>query len=137
MKLAQRRIGIGRIVISSFLIGFAALAIWQALFHGAGDRKDLRYQGWKLGIYPMDLDQATSTMIGDVHPERLVVGKTKDQLIKKFGYATPIDQAPQYVKYCFFNSPYYGKQVFMLRHSNWMVLMKDGRAEQLLLVKGC
>jgi len=85
----------------------------------------------------MDLDKATSTMVGDIHPDRLVVGKTKEELVKKFGYVTTLDNASEYLKYCYFNSPYYGKQVLILRSSNWMVLMKNGRAADLILVKGC
>jgi hypothetical protein len=107
------------------------------MYHGPGDRKDLRYQAWKLGLYPFDLDQATSTMVGDISPDRLVVGKTKEELIKKFGFVTPLDQASAYIKFCYFNSPYYGKQVLILRHSDWMVVMQGDRAVDLVLLKGC
>lgn len=107
------------------------------MFHGPNDTKDLRYQGWRLGIFPFDLDQATSTMIADAHRDDLVIGKTKEELIRKFGYLTPLDQASQYIKYCYFNSPYYGKLVLILRNSEWMVIMKNDRAEELVLVEGC
>ena len=113
------------------------LASWQALYHGPGDRKDLRYQMWKLGLYPMDLDQATSTMVGDIFPDRLVVGKTREELVRKFGYVTSLENSSDYIRYCYFNSPYFGTPVLILRRSNWMVLMKDGRAASLILVKGC
>ena len=126
-----------RPLIATVLLIVTGLALWQTLYHGPGDRKDLRYQAWKIGLLPMDLDKATSTMVGDIHPDRLVVGKTKEELVKKFGYVTTLDNASEYLKYCYFNSPYYGKQVLILRSSNWMVLMKNGRAADLILVKGC
>lgn len=113
------------------------ITIWQLTYDSPGDRKDLRYQGWKLGIYPMDSAEALGTMTHDISPDRLVVGKTKEELIKKFGYISTIDQSSTYVRYCLFNSSYTGKQVFTLRSSNWMVLMNNGRATDLILVKGC
>jgi hypothetical protein len=131
-KTIARKFFIGIVVCS-----IAGLGLWEAVYHNPGDRKDLRYQAWKLGIYPMDLDQATSTMVGDIFPDRLVVGKTREQLVKKFGYVTDYDQASDYVKYCYVNSPYFGKRVIILRRSNWMVVMNNGRATDLVLVKGC
>lgn len=111
--------------------------MWQLTYDSPGDRKDLRYQGWKLGLYPMNTDKALSTMTHDVFPDTLVVGKTKDELIRKFGYVSTLDQASTYVRYCYFNYPHNEEQVLILRSSNWMVLMKNGRATDLLLVKGC
>ena len=119
------------------LLVIVGIALWQVTYSSPGDRKDLRYQAWKLGLYPFDLDQATSTMTGDISPDRLVVGKTKEELIRKFGYVTPLEQASEYIKFCYTNSPYYGKQVLILRHSDWMVVMEDNHAVNLVLVKGC
>jgi len=135
--MGKQKLRVGRIVVGTVLVLVLGLAFWQVLYHSPGDRKDLRYQAWKLGLYPMDLDEATSTMVGDIYPDRLVVGKTEEELIKKFGYVTTLENASEYVKYCYFNSPYNGKQVLILRKSDWMVLMKDGRATDLILVKGC
>jgi hypothetical protein len=135
--MGKQRFRVGKIIVATVLVLVLGLAFWQALYHGQGDRKDLRYQAWKLGLYPMDLDGATSTMVGDIYPDRLVVGKTEEELIRKFGYVTTLEDASEYVKYCYLNSPYYGEQVLILRKSNWMVLMKDGRATDLILVKGC
>jgi hypothetical protein len=121
----------------SVVLIFLGVALWEALFHGPNDTKDLRYQGWRLGIYPFSLDQATSTMILDVHRDDLVIGKTRGELVKRFGYVISLDQASDYIKYCYSNSDYRGKQVLFLRKSNWQVVMKNGRAEELVLVKGC
>jgi len=65
-----------------FLIA-AGFALWQVQYGHADDLKDLRYQAWRLGLYPMDLDQATSTMVGDMGPDRLVVGKSLSLVWKR------------------------------------------------------
>jgi hypothetical protein len=95
------------------------------------------YIGWRLGLPTVDQDRALGTMVGDVHRETLVIGKTKNELIRKFGYVTSLNEASEYIKYCYNNSDYRGKQVLFLRRSNWQVVMKDGRAESIVLVKGC
>jgi hypothetical protein len=132
---------IGRVSARSLVIAicviFCAMAGWEVMFHGSNDTKDLRYQGWKLGIFPFDLDQATSTMILDAHRDELVLGKTRADLATRFGYVTSLAEASDYIKYCYNNSDYLGKQVLFLRRSNWQVVMNDDHAVDLVLVKGC
>jgi len=110
---------------------------WELLYHGPAEPKDLRYKAWKLGVYPMDPEKALETMVGDTFPDKLVVGKTEAELRNQFGYLTPLDRASEYVKYCYNNSDRRGQIVFALRDTNWTVVMKDGRAQELVLVKGC
>ncbi len=123
------------LAILSILILFPLA--WELLYHGPDEPKDLRYKGWKLGVYPMNPDKALETMVGDTYPDKLVVGKTEAELKKKFGYVTPLERTSEYVKYCYNNSDRRGQDVLMLRNSNWMVVMKNGRAQELVLVKGC
>jgi hypothetical protein len=66
-------------VILSFIVG------WILMFPSRGDPKNIQYILWKAGIYRMPIEVAADTMIGDVHPEELVVGKTKAQLQNRFG----------------------------------------------------
>ena len=106
-------------------------------FHGPGEPKDLRYLGWKLGVYPQNVDEALDTMIADSHRDNLVLGKTKEQLIKRFGFVSSVSEADEYVNYCYDNSQYRGKPVLFLRKSHWMVSLENGRANILVLVKGC
>lgn len=120
---------VGALVIS--------IGVWELLYHNA-DPKDLRYKGWKLGIYPMDPDSALETMVGDVHRDDLVIGKTEAELIKKFGYVIPVSQADDgYYGSCYRTSGRPSQPALVLRNSIWMVLMKDGRAVDLVLLKGC
>lgn len=97
----------------------------------------VRYWAWKHGLVQMDLDRALNEMVNDPGRDSIVVGKTEPELRAKFGFTLPVDQASSYVQYCYKNSPYTTSHVFMLRHSNWMVLMRDGKAAQLLRVSGC
>lgn len=63
--------------------------------------------------------------------------QTEPELRAKFGFTLPVEQASPYVQYCYKNSQYTKDHVFMLRHSDWMVLMRDNKAAQLLRVSGC
>lgn len=121
---------------AALIVTVLGLAGWQFLIVGPGDPRDLRYQAWKLGVYPLGIDDALDTMIEDPHRDSIVIGKTKEQLASRFGF---VSSAPGngYIKYCFDNSPYRGKSVLFIRNSNWMVLMKDGTADGLVRAKGC
>jgi hypothetical protein len=109
---------------------------WWATYPGP-DPKGFMYIGWRLGLPTLNEDLALGSMVGDIHREDLVIGKTQDELIKRFGYLTSLDDTGGYNKFCYNNSDYKGKQVLFLRRSNWMVVMKDGKAADLVLVKGC
>ena len=107
------------------------------LRRGPTERTTVRYWAWKHGLVQMDLDRAVDEMVNDPGRDGLVVGKTEPQLRAKFGFTLPVEQASLYVQYCYKNSQYTKDQVFMLRHSNWMVLMRDNKAAQLIRVSGC
>lgn len=96
-----------------------------------------RYWAWKHGLAKMDADRALAEMVSDPNRDSIVVGKTEPELVAKFGFTLPVEQASSYVQYCYKNSPYTTSRVFMLRHSNWMVLMRDNKAAELLRVSGC
>ena len=86
----------------------------------------------------MDLGEALATMVGDVYPDHLVVGRTRDQLVNRFGYIMNLNQTSTYNRFCYDTSPNYrGKEVLFLRSSNWMVVMHGGKATDLVLLKGC
>ncbi len=107
------------------------------MYPGPYDPKGFMYVGWKLGLPTLDPDRALETMVGDSHTETLVVGKTQSELVKRFGYVTSLNDAAPYYKFCYNTSGYKGSEATFLRRSNWMVVMKDGRATALVLMKGC
>jgi hypothetical protein len=121
---------------AALIVTVFGLAGWEFLIVGPSDPRDLRYQGWKLGVYPLRIDDALKTMIEDPKRDSLVIGKTREQLANRFGFvsATPGNES---VKYCSNNSQSREKPVLFIRDSNWMVLMNDGKADGLVLAKGC
>jgi hypothetical protein len=92
----------------------------------------------------MNLDHAVEAMIHDTWAVKLVKGKTKDQLTEQFGNIRTYNQARPYDQYCA-TSPEAvgqlgihpkGKEVVMLRDSDWLVILDNGKAVDLVLCKG-
>lgn len=101
------------------------------------DPKNIKYVLWKAGLYKINLDIAVDTMVGDAARDKMVVGKTKTQLRNRFGYLlTPAD-ASQYLRDCYGNSYWKGRNVLFIRNSPWMVVFDGDIATNLVLVKGC
>jgi len=122
--------------VAATVIVVVGVAGWQFVVVGADDPRDLRYQAWKLGLYSLRTDAALNVMISDSHRDSLVVGKTREEIDRRFGSVSPVP-GNTYVKHCYENSPYRGTSVLFIRNSNWMVRMKDGVAAGLVLAKGC
>jgi hypothetical protein len=125
-----------RSLVVALIVAALGVLAWQFLVVGPGDPRDLRYQAWKLCAYPLRIDDALGFMIRDPHRERVVIGKSREQLVRRFGFVSSTP-GNAYVTYCYDNSPFRGESVLFIRNSNWMVLMKDGVADGLVLAKGC
>lgn len=123
--------------ITVLAISLGCVALLGVFTRDPAVEPSIRYLAWKRGLIGIDLDRATDEMNLDVHREALVIGKTRQQLNEQFGYTSSVDQATPYVRSCVFNSPYSGSEVVQLRRSNWVVVMKGGRAAQLISVEGC
>jgi hypothetical protein len=119
------------------VIGLACVAFLSVYTRDPAVDPSIRYLAWKHGLIGMDLDRATGEMNLDVHRDSIVIGKTRQQLNEKFGYTNPLEQATPYVKNCLLNSSHADGDVVQLRRSDWVVLMQDGRAVQLISVEGC
>jgi hypothetical protein len=120
------------------LSAFVCLVVWFALYPNRSDPKSLQYVLWKRGLYPLDPDVALGTMIGDAGRDNLVVGKSKDQLEARFGFLTPIGSASQYDQRAYQSLPIKAanREVFALRRSTWLVVFSEGKASELILIKG-
>lgn len=126
-----------RIAIVSIVLVLIFGAGWYLMYPSSGDPKNMKYVFWKVGIYKMDLDLATGTMIGDAHRNKLVLGKTEAQLRSRFGYLlTPTDASP-YLRSCYENSSWKDRRVVFIRNSPWMVVLDGDKAVDLVLIKGC
>lgn len=125
---------IGLVAVSlSVVMLVAVVSLWR----DPSETTSVRYLAWKHGLVKMDLDGALNEMVNDPDRDSLVLGKTEPELKAKFGFTLPVEQASPYVQSCYKNSQYSKEQVFMLRRSNWMVLMRDNKAAQLIRVSGC
>ena len=126
-----------RRVMIAFALLLVAGAAWLLTYPSASDPKNIRYVFWKAGVYKMDPDVATETMIGDASRDEIVVGKTKVQLRDRFGYLVAPANASTYLKGCYGNSPWKDRDVLFIRKSPWMVVFAGDKATNLVLLKGC
>ena len=131
--------GVG--VILSLLV----LYTWLDTYPDDVDPKNIYYVLWKHGLNNnMNLDSALGAMSHDAWPERRVEGLTKDQLKARFGYIRTLGEVTPYYQACYFTPGNAGRaeiaakseDAFFLRDSPWMVVMKNGKAVNLVLCKG-
>ncbi len=130
----MRKIAWATVVLAFFIVAFLG---WELTYPSESDPKNLKYLLWKTGLYRMNLDSVTGTMIGDPGREKLVVGKTKSQLQERFGYLLPPTDASPYLRGCYQDSSWKNRDVLFIRKSPWMVVFDSDRATELILVKGC
>jgi hypothetical protein len=84
-----------RIAVIVLVFALVFLAGWLLMYPSSGDPKNIKYVLWKAGLYKMNPDVALATMIGDADRDKLVLGKTKEQLSNQFGFLLlPADASP-------------------------------------------
>lgn len=127
---------LSRVVILIAVSLVAAIVVWTLTYPAENDAKNIKYVLWKHDLYPMNLDTASGTMIGDSNRDKLVVGQTKAQLQRKFGYLKSPSDANPYMKGCYLESPWNGRDVLLIREGPWMVLFSGEQATELRLCKG-
>jgi len=110
---------------------------WVTLYPSPNDPKNMRYVLWKAGLCSLDLGVATGTMIGDPQRDKLVIGKTDEQLQRRFGRLLEESETQQYFRDCFQSSPWKGQEVRFIQNSPWMVVFREHKATNLILLKGC
>jgi hypothetical protein len=100
---------------------FIAVVIgWAVTYPSDSDPKNIKYVLWKNGLYGMNLDVATGTMIGDGSREKLLIGKSKVQLQEKFGYlSTPADVS-QYLRGGYETSAWKDRDALFIRNNPWI-----------------
>ncbi len=112
------------------------LGCWVSLYGGYYDPKNLAYVLWKHDLWKIDTNRALSIMTHDRDPASLVIGKSKEQVHKKFGPLIPLNEASAYVQTCAATELAAGNSM-MLGKSEWLVTFSGDRAIKLSLVKGC
>jgi hypothetical protein len=127
---------LSRTLILAVVISIGVVIGWALIYPSESDPKNIKYVLWKFGLYAMNLDTATGTMIGDRGREKLVIGKTKAQLRRKFGYVLTPSEAQPYMRSCYVESSWRDRDVVLIRNSPWMVVFEGERAAELVLCKG-
>lgn len=126
-----------RTVISLFALLLVCIGGWVLMYPSSSDPKNIKYVLWKDGIYRLNPEIATATMIGDPGRDKLVVGKTKAQLKDKFGSLVSVADVSPYLRSCYQKSSWKDRDVLFIGQSPWMVVFDGGEATDLVLVKGC
>ena len=127
---------VARAVALVVAFSIVVVIVWT-LTYPEPDPKNIKYVLWKHGLYRMDLDTASDTMIGDASREKLVLRKTKAKLREKFGYLSTLSEASPYLRGCYQNSGWKGTDVLFIRKSPWMIVFNGDEATKLVLIKGC
>lgn len=143
-NLWLRRIAFGLFFVAvGVVLSFGPLVVWLGIYPDNGDPRNIYYVLWKHGLNSnMDLDNALFAMSRDVRRERQVQGLTKDQLKARFGYVRTLAEVTPYYRACYSTpagraeSGGQSEDAVFLRDSPWMVVMKNGRAVDLILCKG-
>jgi hypothetical protein len=128
---------IARSVIIVLMLFLVVVVGWALTYPSESDPKSIKYVLWKNGLYGMNLETATDTMIGDRSREKLVVGKTRVQLREKFGYLSKASEISPYLRGCYQDSAWKDKDVLFIRQTPWMVIFDGDKATELILFKGC
>jgi hypothetical protein len=130
-----------RRLLGTMIFLFALLVVfigeWALMYPSSSDPKNIKYLLWKAGLYRVDLDLATSAMVGDRSRDKLVVSKTKGQLRDKFGSLLSPGEASPYLRGCYHDSAWKDREVLFIAQSSWMIVFDGDKATNLVLIKGC
>jgi len=151
MTLDSKKTWLGRIAFAVFFVGvgvilsYAVFIAWLETYPDAVDPKNIYYVLWKHGLNnSMNLDSALAAMSHDGWPVRQVQGLSKEQLQARFGFIRTLDETTSYLRGCYSTTRVIGQteipvsreDVAFLRDSPWMVVLKNGRAVDLVMCKG-
>jgi hypothetical protein len=155
MNPANRKTWFRRIAFAAFFIGVGTilsllvLYAWLGIYPDGVDSKNIYYVLWKHGLNNrMDPEIALGAMSHDAWPIRRVEGLTREQLKARFGYIRTLEEVTPYYKACYSTPGSFtpenvsraevakSEDAFFLRDSPWMVVMRNGRAVDLVMCKG-
>jgi hypothetical protein len=115
----------------------AFISGWALTHPSSSDPKNIKYVLWKVDLYKLDSNLSTAAMVGDPNRDKIVVSKTKAQLIQKFGSLLSLGETSSYLRACYENSAWKGKDILFIGQSSWMIVFDGERATNLVLIKGC
>lgn len=132
------------LVAAGMFLSYAYFIHWVKAYPAGYDPKNIDYVLWKHELNQnMNLDNAVAAMTHDVWAVRLVEGKSQEKLRARFGFIRTLKEARPYDQLCSTNGSVgergvraTGKEVVFLRDSDWMVILDNGKAVDLVLCKG-
>jgi hypothetical protein len=128
---------LARAVALTLTFFVAVIIVWVLTYPSESDAKNITYVLWKNGLYRMNIDTVTGTMIGDASREKLVVGQTRAQLRERFGYLSALSDISPYLRACYQDSAWKDRDALFIRKRPWMVVFEGDKATELILIKGC
>jgi len=132
-SIAENRLKIA--AIAAVLMAGTAIAVWFGITE-RNDPRGPRYILWKYGIFSFDPTVTYQAMVGDSESEKLVIGLTVPELKRRFGnLRTRAESTAGYQKY-YSDRFFLDQEILWLGDSAWLVVVKDGRVQQLRLMKG-
>jgi len=125
--------------VAPFAIGIiiaagAALGAWFVT-SDRGDSNGPRYLLWKFGVLPFDPSVVYPAMVGDRQRKELVVGLSISDLERRFGRLRTRAESTAYQKY-YCDRFFMNQQILWLGDSPWLIVLDNGRALELHLMKG-
>lgn len=122
-------------VVVIFALVALTFGIWWATYPDKYDHKNPHYVLWKHHLAAMDLDRASSVIINDPDRDSMILGKTKPELVQRFGYLrTPAQVRPYLRDYCWAARP--NSDAMFLRDRDLMIVFVNGRASEIITCKG-
>jgi hypothetical protein len=124
------------------LIPIFVAFLWTLAFQDNDDPKNIKYVLWKHHLNPwMNLDDAAYTVVHDSERDQLIVGRSANELRKRFGYMiVPATRSP-YFQDCAADSPTHGPPhrhdgALYLRQTDLIVFLNEGTATETMMCKG-
>jgi hypothetical protein len=133
---AHGHVGKGLVIglLSPLAVIVFVTCTWFLLCPAKADANGPRYVFWKWGLYPFDPQVVYGSMVADKDRESIVIGRTVEDLERRFGLLRTAGNANEYQRYYSDRAPR-GSEVRWLGDSPWLVELDEGRAVQLRLIK--
>jgi hypothetical protein len=129
-----RRLILGLVITA--LLPTLILGLWFVVFPERGNANGPRYVLWKIGVFPFDSSVVYPSMVGDTRREALIIGLDIAELERRFGrLRTRAEATPDYQKH-YSDRVYLDQEIRWLDDSPWLVILENGRAKELHLMKG-
>jgi len=128
--------------LSSAVGAFAVFVfMWAEMYPSPADPKSIQYVLWKADIYRVeayksDNSAVSEAMVLDRHRDDLILGKSEQELSKRFGrLARPDEMSPEFRDFAH-DARWKGMKIRYIKGTAWLIAFDHEKAVDLLLVKG-